>query len=112
MQSLAPRPAAGSQVRPDAVALEILKGRPGEPIFKINQQPVSRPDLPASLAAIYSNRASRVLFVKGDNQLSFAEVAQAMDVAHAAGIDRVGILTHRHSVWPVRTLEDSGALRE
>ncbi|HWE85757.1 MAG TPA: biopolymer transporter ExbD [Terracidiphilus sp.] len=90
---LAPRPAAGSKGQQDAVVLEVLKGRPGEPVFRINQQPVSRQDLPARLAAIYANRADRVLFIKGDDQVSFAEVAQAIDIGHAAGIDRVGIIT-------------------
>jgi biopolymer transport protein TolR len=91
--ALAPKPAAGSQVRQDAVVLEILKGRLGEPVFRINRQPISRLDLPARLAAIYANRANRVLFIRGDDQVSFAEVAQAIDAGHAAGIDRVGILT-------------------
>ncbi|HTX75903.1 MAG TPA: biopolymer transporter ExbD [Terracidiphilus sp.] len=91
--ALAPKPAAGSQVQQDAVVLEILKGGLGEPVFRINRQPVSRLDLPARLAAIFANRANRVLFIRGDDQVSFAEVAQAIDVGHTAGIDRVGILT-------------------
>ena len=91
--ALAPRPAASSKEQPDAVVLEILKGRPGEPVFRINRQPVSRLDLPGRLAAIYASRANRVLFIKGDDQVSFAEVARVIDVGHAAGIDHVGILT-------------------
>jgi biopolymer transport protein ExbD len=33
------------------------------------------------------------LFVKADDGLAFTEVVGAIDAAHAAGIDRVGILT-------------------
>lgn len=85
----APRPAHGT-AQPDAVVLEILKG---QPVFRINQQPVSRQELPARLATIFANRSERVLFVKGDDGLSFTEIAQAIDRGHAVGIDRVGIIT-------------------
>lgn len=89
-----PRTATHRQpASPDAVVLEVLQGNPGQPAFRINQQPVSRQDLPGRLAAIFANRADRALFVKGDGQLSFSEIAEAIDLGHAAGADRVGILT-------------------
>jgi biopolymer transport protein ExbD len=31
--------------------------------------------------------------VKADDALAFAKVATAIDMAHAAGVDRVGLLT-------------------
>jgi biopolymer transport protein TolR len=91
-----PRPATHNvPVNPDpsSVVLEVLKGNGGAPIFKINQQLVSRADLPEKLASIYANRAERVLFLKGDDQLSFTQVAEAIDVSHAAGIDHVALMT-------------------
>jgi biopolymer transport protein ExbD len=33
------------------------------------------------------------MFVKGDHQLPFAEVAQVIDIAKGAGIDRIGLIT-------------------
>jgi len=56
---------------------------------------VTRQDLPSRLAAIYANRASRVLFVKGDDEVSFNQVAEAIDIGHAAGVDRIGLMTPR-----------------
>jgi biopolymer transport protein TolR len=77
----------------DAVVLELVKDKAGDVSFRINQQPVAKQNLTSRLAAIYANRADRVLFVKGDDNLSFAQVAQAIDVGHAAGADRVGLIT-------------------
>jgi biopolymer transport protein TolR len=77
----------------ESVVLEVLKGSGGELAYKINQQDVARQDLPARLAQIYANRAQRVLFVKGDDSLSFTQVAQAIDIGHAAGVDQIGLIT-------------------
>src|SRR5580698_8401215 len=88
-QALKPQPGA-PQLNPDAVVLEVSKGSGGEAAFRINQKIVSRENLPALLASIYANRAGRVLFLKGDDQLSFSQVAEAIDISHAAGVERVG----------------------
>jgi biopolymer transport protein ExbD len=33
------------------------------------------------------------MFVKGDTELPFADIAQVIDRAHAAGVDKVGLIT-------------------
>ncbi len=42
------------------------------------------------------------MFVKGDPDLEFRTVAKAIDIAHGAGIDKVGLMTPKveagHSV--------------
>jgi biopolymer transport protein ExbD len=78
---------------PGAVVLEVLKGSSGAAAFKINQQLVSKADLPGKLASIFADRAERVLFLKGDDQLSFTQVAEAIDVSHAAGVEHVALMT-------------------
>jgi biopolymer transport protein ExbD len=45
------------------------------------------------LEEIFKTRAERVVFVKGDADLEFQYVAKAIDVAHGAGIDKVGLMT-------------------
>jgi biopolymer transport protein ExbD len=79
----------------EAVVLEVRKGYAENAVFRINQQAVSRAELPARLGEIFANRAQRVLFVKGDDQLSFRQIAEVIDVGHAAGVDRVCLLTPR-----------------
>ncbi len=77
------------------VVLEVLKLSNGETGYRINQTDVAKADLPSRLTGIYANRAERVLFVKGDDQLSFTQVAEAIDIGHAAGVDHVGLMTPR-----------------
>jgi biopolymer transport protein TolR len=89
-----PESKAGAKLpNPGTVVLEVLKGSDGGATFKINQQIVSRENLPARLVSIYANRAERVLFLKGDDQLSFTQVAEVIDLSHAAGVNRVGLMT-------------------
>ncbi|MBV8732097.1 MAG: biopolymer transporter ExbD [Acidobacteriia bacterium] len=61
--------------------------------IKINQDPVTEDNLQQRLVEIFKTRAERVVFVKGDPDLEFAPVARAIDIAHGAGIDKVGLMT-------------------
>jgi biopolymer transport protein ExbD len=61
--------------------------------YKINQDDVAHGDLMAKLTAIYANRAERVMFIKGDDEVNFAAVADVIDIGHAAGVDHVGLIT-------------------
>ena len=45
------------------------------------------------LQEIFKTRAERVVFVKGDPSLDFRDVAQAIDVARGAGVDKIGLMT-------------------
>lgn len=90
--TLAPHPSPGGGAR-DAVVLEVLKGAGSEIHLRINQQPVAQGELQSRLSAIYANRAQRVLFVKGDDQLSFTQIADVIDIGHAAGVDQIGLVT-------------------
>jgi biopolymer transport protein TolR len=81
------------QVNPGTVVLEVLKDSGRELEFRINQQPVAGRNLPARLASIYADRAERVLFLKGDDQLSFSQIAEVIDIGHAAGVDHIGLMT-------------------
>jgi biopolymer transport protein ExbD len=88
---LAPKASTGGHE--SAVVLEVLKGAGGDTSFKINQHEIAGQDLAAQLTKIYANRAQRVLFVKGDDKLSFSEVAQVIDLGHSVGVDHIGLMT-------------------
>ncbi len=45
------------------------------------------------LQEIFKTRAERVVFVKGDPSLDFKDVAQAIDIAKGAGVDKIGLMT-------------------
>ncbi len=61
--------------------------------LKINQEDATWQNLQGRLTDIYKERAEKVMFVKADDNLPFADVAQVIDVAHAAGVDKVGLIT-------------------
>jgi biopolymer transport protein TolR len=67
------------------------KGQP--PTVKINHEDVRWEDLDLRLAQIYLKRAEKVAFVRGDADLDFQYVADVIDRAHHAGVQRVGLLT-------------------
>jgi biopolymer transport protein ExbD len=59
----------------------------------INAEPVTEDKLGKRLEDIFKTRAERVVFVKGDPSIEFGAVAKAIDAAHGAGIDKVGLMT-------------------
>lgn len=59
----------------------------------INTEPVTPEKLGPRLMEVFKTRAERVVFVKGDPDLEFQEVAKAIDIAKGAGIDKVGLMT-------------------
>ena len=61
--------------------------------ISINSEPTDEARLGGRLEEIFKTRAERVVFVKGDGDLEFKEVAKAIDIAHGAGIDKVGLMT-------------------
>ena len=61
--------------------------------LKINQDDITWDKLEDRLVDIFKTRADKVVFVKGDPDLEFQYVATAIDTAHSAGIDKVGLMT-------------------
>jgi biopolymer transport protein TolR len=61
--------------------------------IKINQDPVDLRTLGPRLEDIFKTRSERVMFIKGDSTLPFADVAQIIDIAKGAGIDKIGLIT-------------------
>ena len=61
--------------------------------LKINQEPTTLAALGPRLEDIFKTRNERVMFVKGDPDVSFGYVAEVIDVAKGAGIDKVGLIT-------------------
>jgi biopolymer transport protein ExbD len=88
-----PKPAKGVGGGGDAVVLKVLKDGANAVKFRINEETVAQGELQARLSAIYANRAQRVLFLRGDDTLSFTQMAEVIDIGHAEGIDQIGLMT-------------------
>ena len=61
--------------------------------IQINQDQITWELLGARLADIFKQRADKVAFVKGDDNVEFGEVARAIDIMRGSGIDHVGLIT-------------------
>jgi biopolymer transport protein ExbD len=62
------------------------------PKLTINKQDVAWDALEKELREIYVNRADTVAFLKGDPEIDFQYVADTLDIARHAGVDRVGLM--------------------
>jgi biopolymer transport protein TolR len=88
-----PPPNKQPQVTADrTVVVQVIKTG-GQPSLKINSEEVTWDTLQGRLTAIFKERAEKVMFVKADDELPFADVAQVIDIAHSAGVDKVGLIT-------------------
>jgi biopolymer transport protein ExbD len=75
------------------IVVQVLKGNGNLPELKINQLPTTWEKLGDELNGIFKVRAERIMFVKGDKDVDFQYVAQVIDIAHGAGVDKVGLIT-------------------
>jgi biopolymer transport protein TolR len=90
-----PPPNAPKNNTPDrTIVVQLIDRGPGQdPALKINQDDVTWDTLQGRLEDIFKTRAEKVMFVKGDDAVAFANVANVIDIAHAAGVDKVGLIT-------------------
>jgi biopolymer transport protein TolR len=76
------------------IVVQVLKsGDPDRPTLKINQDETTWDTLEGKLRDVFASRAEKVMFVKGDDDIAFSSVAQVIDIAHSAGVDKVGLIT-------------------
>jgi len=94
LDALVPQPnPKDKQVDPDVLNRTIVVSIDAQREIKINQEPTSLTALGPRLEDIFKTRNERVMFVKGDPSLHFADVAQIIDIARGAGIDKIGLIT-------------------
>ena len=95
LEAQIPQPAQSSQ-QPEVVRTIVIQiawgGKEQPPVLKVNQDNVSWNDLHERLQNIYKQRAEKVAFVRGDDDVDFEYVADVIDIARVAGVDRVGLL--------------------
>jgi len=76
------------------VVVQVIdRGAGQDPSLKINDEDATWENLQGRLTDIYKQRAEKVMFVKGDDSIPFEKVANVIDIAHASGVDKVGLIT-------------------
>jgi biopolymer transport protein TolR len=103
LKALVPQPAPTTTTpppdRPSTVVLQIHSGvNGGAPTYSINEQPVAKADLVSKLTTIFAIRQDRVMFLKGDPELDFKTVAEAVSAGHEARVTDIGVLTPKAGV--------------
>jgi biopolymer transport protein ExbD len=95
LEALVPQPANPNQPQSAAdvrtVVIQVNKNN----TLMINQEPVQEANLGSRLEDIFKSRAERVVFVKGAPDLEYQAVANVIDIAHGAGIEKVGLMTEK-----------------
>lgn len=65
----------------------------GNGTVRLNDEPVDLALLHGRLLRIFGTRANSVVFIRGEKGLDFAQIAEVIDIAKGAGVDRVGLMT-------------------
>jgi len=99
LDALAPQPPDKNKPQPPdqqdrTVVIIIDKDK----AMHINNEDTNMKALGARLEAIFKTRAERVVFVKADPDLDYEVVAEAIDVAKGAAIDKIGLMTPKVEV--------------
>ncbi|MGA9876473.1 MAG: biopolymer transporter ExbD [Solirubrobacteraceae bacterium] len=75
------------------IVVQVIYHAGAAPTYKINEDDVAKSELLSKLTQIYANRAVRVMFVKGDDDVDFHYVADVIDVGRSANVDHIGLMT-------------------
>jgi biopolymer transport protein TolR len=95
LDALVPQPNPNAKQNEEVVSRTIVVSITADRQVKINQDAVDIRLLGSRLEDIFKTRNDRVMFVKGDDSLPFADVAAIIDIAKGAGIDKIGLITNK-----------------
>jgi biopolymer transport protein TolR len=93
LEALVPQPAPPNQQQNDADQRTVVVSVAKDKSMMINTEPTDENKLGPRLEEIFKTRAERLIFVKGDPDLEFQDVAKVIDIAKGVGIDKVGLMT-------------------
>jgi len=94
LEALVPQPAPpNAHEDPALLAKTIVVQVTATGKVMINQDDTTWDQLGPRLEDIFKQRAEKVAFVKGDDNVEFADVARAIDIMRGSGIEKVGLIT-------------------
>ena len=76
-----------ANTKSDQIVMEVLP----DSRFRINKEEVSKDKLDERLRQIYDPRPQKIIFIKGDTAVFYADVIWAMDIARGAGVKVIGV---------------------
>jgi len=97
LEALVPQPPKNPQQQQQpndrTIVVQVIYRGGQAPAYKINETDVTHAELLPRLTEIYANRAERIMFVRGDDNVNFASIADVIDIAKAANVDHIGLMT-------------------
>jgi biopolymer transport protein TolR len=98
LETLVPQPPKNKTQPQDndrTIVVQVLSNGGAAPSYKINEDAFNKNAIEPKLAEIFATRQEKVMFVKGDKDLDFQNVAEVIDFGHQAGVDNIGLITPR-----------------
>jgi biopolymer transport protein TolR len=93
LDTLVPQPSPNAQPDPEQLKKTVVVQVALNGKLKINNDDTNWQALGPRMETIFKDRAEKIAFVKGDNDVLFMDVARAIDIMKDAGIDKVGLIT-------------------
>lgn len=96
LEAMLPQAAKSTAPRtsePAAIVVQVQAGEAGALSYRINSTELAKNALEPRLEEIFAMRQQKVMFVKGDPKLTFAQVAEVIDLGRRAGAQEVAVLT-------------------
>jgi biopolymer transport protein TolR len=100
MESQIPQPSSGKPQKQDDISIVVqLRAAEGsQAVLQINRESVAWRELQGKLQDIYKARANKTMFIQGDKDVEFSDVARVLDIARAADVSiSVGLITKETS---------------
>ncbi len=94
LDALVPQPSKDTSPPPtDVLNRTVVVSIDARGNLKLNQDDITADALGPRLEEIFKTRNDKVMFVKGDPDTVFADVANVIDIAKGAGLDKIGLIT-------------------
>ena len=96
LDALVPQPPKDKSAPQDdtrTIVVQVLGTNGSAPSYKINEDVMNKSEIESRLAGIFASRQSKVMFVKGDPDQYYGNIAEVIDYGHQAGVDNIGIIT-------------------
>lgn len=92
LEALVPQPPPPNQKQDQADDRTVVVTINKDHSMLLNTEPIAESALQKRLEDVFKTRAERIMFVKGDPDIEYRYVAEVIDIAHGAGVDKVGLM--------------------
>ncbi len=92
LEALVPQPPPPNQKQNEADDRTVVVTINKDHSMLLNTDPIAESALQQRLTDVFKTRAERIMFVKGDPDIEYRYVAEVVDIAHGAGVDKVGLM--------------------